>query len=1030
MSNTSDRATEIITNQTIISTKGQSAKNIAVTALVKVFRREKPGSEVVLHSQIIYRNALLFMLFPEVDFAILQVPGIPTGTGKNYDPNILNPFTVNGKTYRLDMASGSRLAKDFTNANQDPDWGSFTFSASLLPAGVGPLYFGLNRQDRWKSIIYGSILHTGCKTLIATDLDYVVTDDTEMIDDLENAIQWDTGDSHGKSSEYLHQLLKISPETLNNPNMDWDDEYFVEQEAVQFRAVISPARYRLSGGRVEVIQPGVPAKGTFAFDIDFEDRRQKLKENTNGAMDADLAIPLSCLKGNKPMNGTGNYKDRILIGTVFESEWRSAKTGWMLFQHFKWETLEADGIVQNIVNESAKLADAYDSVIKLSKLLRIDYADKAENSESFSEEEEEAIQKYEDKFLMIVEADRNGLLLNHPYIVEQLKERLRKRWLTLAKSGGIRFYSFMTMPDDSLAYYNIWDDPVEKNFCIDGRVCCCPDLAEGKYILFVNPMRNWGDVQVWENKHEGKFVSSKFKGIVAAPTALFLTLGRDFDGDFVQMMHCEEYPAMTAAIEAFSQPPKVRKLPKEKLTGDIRMIALQSMSNYAGLVAWLAGITIAHGYSYMPFTVPVGGIYDKEEEMTIIEFLGQELQIAVDSLKSATPNNKAGIDKLMEFYKEKNLAIAWQKGFKDSQVYVSKPCPVDDGATDTISRMVNLVNGMWRQAKIPDNVSPRGFQKTLFKDIPYKAAQYETTKQVVAKYREVMGPALQAKAKDGNTKKLSETLLFLEWVKEKFLAMIDPETGQVYTRESWASAFWFYAHNADTGRAGSVFNFFTPEIIAQLQNQSPIKYNMLLIIGIQYHGWDRDFLLAIASTRNNQNQTLRVRFVVGMAKVLKPKVEIPKSSGNWVHERDAQGNLIYIDKHGSFCQIEFSPGKWLVLGSVAGNYTANLPLVPANGEPSEPMEMKMFLFLPNKKGELYKALLLPANARYELGVAEVKNIVENKATSWTRIYWYIWWLHDSGVPVGDIKARVREWDSPELTRWRLSKNLSLPPSFN
>jgi hypothetical protein len=528
---------------------------------------------------------------------------------------------------------------------------------------------------------------------VGVNLDFIVTDDEQITDDPTNVIQLDTGDSHAKYTALLFQLLGLDSTYLGETDYsDWEGENI--KNPLQFRAIFRMPR--LKGG----IVPGVIGKGTF-------DYSEKL---TSTGVDADFAVPLSSLKGNKlPL---GYHNERCLVGYVFESEWRNAKTGWMLFQYFKWETLEADGIVDKIIERCTELRDAYSSVVQLSKLLRIDYADRKENHESYSEEDEKDLEEYEDKFIKIVTADQHGKLLQHPFVIENIKDRLRKQWLTLAKSGGVRFYSFMTMPDESLAHYNVWDDPVEKNFCVDGRVCCCPDLEEGEYLLFVNPMRNWGDVQVWENKHEGQYV--RRSGIVAAPNKLFLTLGRDFDGDFVQIMHVEEFPNIAQAVREFEQPPKVRKLPKEKITGHLQQIAVNSMSNYAGLVAFLQGTAIAHGFAYHPFTVPVGGIYTEEEEMTIIEFVGQELQIAVDSLKSATPNNKAGIDKLMEFFKSQGLEIPWQRGFKDREVYRSKTCPVDESHEDTISKMVKLVNSYWREAAIPGSIAPREFKDTLF----------------------------------------------------------------------------------------------------------------------------------------------------------------------------------------------------------------------------------------------------------------------------------------------------------------------------
>jgi len=85
---------------------------------------------------------------------------------------------------------------------------------------------------------------------------------------------------------------------------------------------------------------------------------------------------------------------------------------------------------------------------------------------------------------------------------------------------------------------------------IKGRkVFCAPDFQQGEYIVFCNPMRHWGDCQLWENKHEGTYVNAT--GIMAAPRLLLLNLGRDTDGDFIQLIKSSAYPNMRNAIANF-----------------------------------------------------------------------------------------------------------------------------------------------------------------------------------------------------------------------------------------------------------------------------------------------------------------------------------------------------------------------------------------------------------------------------------------------------------------------------------------------
>ena len=55
------------------------------------------------------------------------------------------------------------------------------------------------------------------------------------------------------------------------------------------------------------------------------------------------------------------------------------------------------------------------------------------------------------------------------------------------------------------------------------------------------------------------------------------------------------------------------------------------------------------GCEQIVLNIPAGGEQKENEEMTVIDFLSQQVQIAVDSLKSAYPNNKNGLDAVKKF---------------------------------------------------------------------------------------------------------------------------------------------------------------------------------------------------------------------------------------------------------------------------------------------------------------------------------------------------------------------------------------------
>lgn len=142
-----------------------------------------------------------------------------------------------------------------------------------------------------------------------------------------------------------------------------------------------------------------------------------------------------------------------------------------------------------MIKKAEELNQAYNNIIRLAEVLRIEQEDaEAELDEG---DEIQSIAEYENTMVRIIRADKKGVLLLHPYVVRRVKERMQSVWLNLAKSAGVRFFSVMTQPDESLAHYHV----VLPNGRIQGRkVFCAPDFREGEYIVFCNPMRHWGIV--------------------------------------------------------------------------------------------------------------------------------------------------------------------------------------------------------------------------------------------------------------------------------------------------------------------------------------------------------------------------------------------------------------------------------------------------------------------------------------------------------------------------------------------------------
>lgn len=711
------------------------------------------------------KNCLLIGMHPTVGFSIMEIPTT------ELDWRVLNPFQDEGGTvYFLDGASGNRNHGRFTAANKK------VFGA----------YFP--EKDEWKKIIYGSILHTDCKKLVYSNIKYIIVDDEnrvdgEQLDDPTNNRNWKTGDCHAKASKKLMQFLGLPVREYTDPETgeEISTDYVDEGRPIQFR-------FGLRNNWV--------AKGTVSYYPELDN------------FDADLVIPLSSLKGNKP--ALGNYQDKLLMGLVFEAEERRVKLGWMIFQWFSWETLEKDKIISRLIKKCEELSRAWNNIQELAAILRVSQEEAAAELEQ--KEDLQSIAEYENVMMKIIMNDTRGRLLLHPYVVRRVKERLQSLWLNLAKSAGVRFYSLMTQPDESLAHYHV----ITPEGRVKGRkVFCAPDFKEGEYIVFCNPMRHWGDIQVWENRHEGNFVNAT--GIIAAPTKLFLTLGRDFDGDFVQLMPAYLYPNITEAIKNFSDAPATVKFPKVALKGNLQQIAIRSMNDMTGIVASLLARMRSANVENVVLLIPAGGEQKEPQEMRLIDFLSQQLQIAVDSIKSAYPNNKPGLDFVKKYLDEIKAVAPWLADFKNEETYDSRSCNVVPDAQDTISRLVKLVNSYWKQPVLAVDNRPNFYKDVLFRDVEVAEEQLKYALDHRNRYREAMKEAIAWKVlNDGSTQRIRQvSQLTKSWV-EKILTFKD-KNGELFTPKSWAAAYWRVAHDAQSGDAGLVFSMWSDEIIREIK---------------------------------------------------------------------------------------------------------------------------------------------------------------------------------------------------------------------
>jgi hypothetical protein len=564
----------------------------------------------------------------------------------------------------------------------------------------------------------------------------------------------------------------------------------------------------------------------------------------------DESEPLSCWEGygrssNFIVSLINAYDFSRSVGKlpIHNAYLQSAKPGWQFFQWFSWESLEKDGVISALKTKCQELAAIMSDIKKLADYIRIEQKENPldDNNDNLNDAIG-SIDDYDDIVTQIIEVDIKGRLLLHRYIVMKIKERVQRIWKKLTTTAGIRFKSLMCMPDETFT----------PDFKAGKLYFCAPDLKAGDYILFCNPTRHWGDIQIWTNQPDrGRFKDRK--GIIASGKEQFLTLGRDFDGDFVQLIEVEKLPNMAEEIRGFAAAPETEKLPKVALKGSLKEIAIGSMTDITGIVASLQAQVVSAGiyndiipittmtvdasgepkYKIVGYTtLPDGSkkpIYEKKGQK-IIKFLGQEIQIAVDSLKSDYPNNLEGIRDVQKYLANQAQGkkfAPWLGDLKTKECFLTRTCKVNDDDNDTISRLVKLVNSYWVSANLKYDQTLYAFKNVLFSEIKDENSTGYTEFQLeyAKKHNKIYGTEMsEAIALDNEAKKEGLKTDYIKIVsdkhkalREEILKIVDNSGRDKFNEITWAAAYWNAVHTEKaTGSGSLVFKLFGEEILANL----------------------------------------------------------------------------------------------------------------------------------------------------------------------------------------------------------------------
>ncbi|MFM6400029.1 MAG: hypothetical protein ACKPFF_25415, partial [Planktothrix sp.] len=86
--------------------------------------------------------------------------------------------------------------------------------------------------------------------------------------------------------------------------------------------------------------------------------------------------------------------------------------------------------------------------------------------------------------------------------------------------------------------------------------------------------------------------------------------------------------------------------------------------------------------------------------------------------------------------------VKWLADLKSDDCYLSRPCQVNPNLTDTVTRIVQLVNSYWRSPDLKEDSSPQAYQNVLFANVQVDGYQMQLATQHRDNYREEMGKAI------------------------------------------------------------------------------------------------------------------------------------------------------------------------------------------------------------------------------------------------------------------------------------------------
>jgi hypothetical protein len=436
---------------------------------------------------------------------------------------------------------------------------------------------------------YGSLPFTPCKSfhelrrMRVLVIDHETGDSGGVLGDRQFAKEL-VGDCWGKMSLALAEQFTTRTDT-----------------PIQFRLGIRPQEgsehYRIAKGTLApdggMGRRGDGERGRQGLGDSIEVWAQPALARNLNFGEYDLILATSMFKGRKGRKGAeaiapGSYLLDLGLGVKVEAEYGRQKLGAQVLVNYPIGV--AQDILPKLETKAQQLKAALGSPHALAREFIAAYEEKQGQRTAreadldifgstfdalFDAEAEPEGMSREETLYAILKTDlaHYGQLLEHPFVIDELKSFAQHRWTELAYSGGIKFRSALAQPCNKLA---------------DTEVCV-PTMPDGaELILTRSPLVNSNGVIILTNRHIPELM--RLRGCIHInPAAAAKHLQADFDGDRIAFERADKYSSLAAEIREKLLPenryPDVVKRDKVAYRGSFEEIALRCAHNDVGTIA-------------------------------------------------------------------------------------------------------------------------------------------------------------------------------------------------------------------------------------------------------------------------------------------------------------------------------------------------------------------------------------------------------------------------------------------------------------